>query len=87
MCGTELEILRRQYLQLIEPSQLRWPQPQALKAPNVQGWIYENLFNSDKVAFLPPERYQHRVLKLLISKLEAAITDPEEDVWFHFPFC
>lgn len=29
---------------------------------------------------LPPERYQLRVLKPLLSKIEQAIEDPEEDV-------
>jgi hypothetical protein len=83
----QLEILRRQYFQLIEPAQLRWPDSQTLKAAKVQSWVFDNFFNSDKVAFPPPERYQQRVLKLLISKLEAAIDDPEEDVWFTFSFC
>ena len=76
----ELEILRCQYFQLIEPPQLKWPDSQTLKAANVQSWIFDNFFNSDKVAFPPPERYQQRVLKLLVSKLEVAIDNPEEDV-------
>lgn len=82
----ELEILRRQYFQLIEPPQLKWPVSRTLIAANVQAWIFNNFFNSDQVAFPPPERYRQRVLKLLISKLEAAIGDPEEDVCFTFSF-
>lgn len=78
---SQLGTLRRQYLQLVEPLQLRWPAPEVLKAPDVQAWIFKNFF-SDHVSSPPPERYQLRVLKLLISKLEGAISDPEEDVRF-----
>lgn len=78
----QLKTLRRQYLQLVEPAQLRWPDAQTLKAPQVQIWIFHNFFDLDHVSHPPPDRYQLRVLKLLVSKLESAIDDPEEDVWF-----
>ena len=81
---TKLNTLRRQYLQLVEPNKLRWPDAATLKAPDVQSWIYTNLFTSDTNSALPPERYQLRVLKLLISKIEKAIDDPEEDVCHFF---
>ncbi|KAF2205291.1 hypothetical protein GQ43DRAFT_362745 [Delitschia confertaspora ATCC 74209] len=74
-----LEIVRRQYFQLVEPSQLRWSAGSVLKAPSVQSWIYDNLFNSDKISSLPPDRYQLRVLKFLTALVERAIDDPEED--------
>ncbi|KAF2742880.1 hypothetical protein M011DRAFT_255117 [Sporormia fimetaria CBS 119925] len=76
---TALEILRRQYFQLVDPAQLRWADIQTLKSPDVQAWIYSHFFNPDHVTYAPPERYQLRVLKQLVGKLEAAITDPEED--------
>lgn len=79
-----LATFRRQYLQLVEPGQLRWPGPEALKKPDVQSWIFSNLFDVDSISSLPPERYRMRVLKVLISKLEKSITNPEEDVWLPF---
>ncbi|KAF2191476.1 hypothetical protein K469DRAFT_656402 [Zopfia rhizophila CBS 207.26] len=83
---SKLTTLRRQYFQLVEPAHLRWMDTVILKAPNVQQWIYTNLFDSNKITSSPPERYQHRVLKALISKLEIAMDDPEEDVWMLFSY-
>ncbi|PVH98409.1 hypothetical protein DM02DRAFT_596036 [Periconia macrospinosa] len=76
---SELVTLRRQYLQLVDLSQLRWPQGSVLKRPDVQSWIFHNLFDADKLTTLPPERYRLRTLKLLVSKLEQAVDNPEED--------
>lgn len=42
--------------------------------------MFDHLFNGDRIARLPPERYQFRVLKLLMAKIEKAIVDPEQDV-------
>lgn len=78
----QLRILQRQYLQLVEPSQLRWPDAQVLKRPEVQAWIFLHMFDGSSIKSPPPERYQLRVLKLLIAKLERSIVDPEEDVRF-----
>ncbi|KAF1961934.1 hypothetical protein CC80DRAFT_436379 [Byssothecium circinans] len=74
-----LLLLRRQYFQLVDVPQLRWPEDSILKKPHVQLWLYRHLFDVDNVPTLPPERYRLRVLKLLTSKLERAIDDPEED--------
>ena len=82
---SNLTILRRQYFQLVEPAQLRWPDGPHLKLPATQTWIYENLFNADQIVHLPPQRYQLRVLKPLISKIEKSIDDPEEDVCIPSP--
>jgi hypothetical protein len=78
----QLRILQRQYLQLVDPSQLRWPDAQVLKSSEVQSWIFLHMFDESSVKSPPPERYRLRVLKLLISKLERSIVDPEEDVRF-----
>lgn len=78
---SQLRILQRQYFQLVEPHLLRWPDDATLKVPEVQSWLFINLFDTDRIASPPPDRYQHRVLKVLISKLEASINDTEEDVW------
>jgi hypothetical protein len=77
---SQLRILQRQYFQLVEPQQLRWPNDAILKAPEVQSWLFMNLFDTANITSPPPDRYQLRVLKLLISKLEQSITNPEEDV-------
>jgi hypothetical protein len=77
---SQLRILQRQYFQLVEPQQLRWPDDAILKAPEVQSWLFTNLFDTTNVTSPPPDHYQLRVLKLLVSKLERSMTDPEEDV-------
>jgi protein-lysine N-methyltransferase EEF2KMT len=76
----QLVVFRRQYYQLFEPDFLAWPPKQLLKDADVQAWIYNNLFNHDNNVYLPPDRYQVRVLKPLLAKIEKSIEDPEEDV-------
>lgn len=77
---SQLQVLQRQYFQLVEPHQLRWPDDATLKKPAVQTWLFSEMFDTERMKSPPPDRYQLRVLKLLISKLEGAIDDPEEDV-------
>lgn len=77
----QLRVLQRQYFQLVEPQQLRWPDDATLKRPLVQAWLFGNLFDPSKISSPPPARYQLRVLKELVGKLERSMTDPEEDVW------
>ncbi|KAF2456460.1 putative methyltransferase-domain-containing protein [Lineolata rhizophorae] len=74
-----LRFLRKQYFQLLPVAQLQWPDSQVLKQPHVQTWLFHNLFDSEVLNYPPPQRYQLRVLKLLVSKLEAGIEDPDED--------
>ena len=77
----QIRLFRRQYLQLLDAPNLTWPSPDTLRSSQAQEWIYENLFQTDDVDhFLPPERYRLRILKLLMSKIESSIVDPEEDV-------
>jgi len=76
----QLVLFHRQYLQLVEPDFLTWPPQQLLRAPDVQTWLYRRLFDPERNARLPPARYQLRVVKPLLAKVEAAIEDPEEDV-------
>lgn len=78
----QLLLFSRQYFQLFEPDFLAWPPAQLLRDPNAQAWLYRNLFCADSNKYLPPERYQVRVLKALVSKIEQAIQDPEEDVGY-----
>ena len=76
----QLLLFRRQYLQLFEPEFLAWPPKQLLRDADAQEWLYQSLFNADRNSYLPPERYQLRVLKPLLAKIEQAVEDPEEDV-------
>lgn len=76
----QLLLFRRQYFQLFEPDFLAWPPQKLLRDPDVQAWLYRNLFDRDKHPYLPPNRYQVQILKPLVAKIEQAIQDPEEDV-------
>lgn len=75
-----LHIFRAQYFQLSDPAQMRWPEAQLLKRSEAQAWLFEEMFDRDSIQYPPPERYQVRVLKQLVSVIENAIDDPEEDV-------
>ncbi|KAK5127965.1 hypothetical protein LTR85_005082 [Meristemomyces frigidus] len=76
---SQLLLFRRQYYQLVEPDFLAWPPKQLLRDAGVQAWLYKKLFDADGNDRLPPARYQLRVLKPLLAKIEQAIEDPEED--------
>ena len=78
---SQLRILQRQYFQLVEPQQLRWPDEATLKKPQVQAWVFANLLDPTRITSPTPARYQLRFLKELVGRLERSITDPEEDVW------
>lgn len=75
-----LRVFRAQYFQLLDPTQMRWPEAEFLKRAEVQAWLFEEMFDRDSIQYPPPERYQVRVLKQLVSVIENAIDDPEEDV-------
>jgi protein-lysine N-methyltransferase EEF2KMT len=76
----QLRLFRRQYLQLFEPDFLAWPHAQLLRRSDAQAWLYRHLFNESRNPRLPPERYQLRVLRPLIARIEKAVQDPDEDV-------
>lgn len=75
-----LQVFRAQYFQLLDLVQMRWPEAQLLKRPDVQAWLFAEMFDRDSIQYPPPERYQMRVLKRLVSTIEQAIDNPEEDV-------
>jgi hypothetical protein len=76
----DLEIFKRQYLQLVDIKDLRWPSRGILRLPTTQAWLFQELFSQAVAPYLPPERYQLRVLKRLLQAIEESIEDPEEDV-------
>lgn len=68
-----------QYLQLEQS--LDYPEPQNIRLPEVQDVIYQRLFADDSLPGGPPPlRYQVRVLKELVSRIEASIDDWDEHV-------
>ncbi|KAF1965704.1 hypothetical protein BU23DRAFT_545574 [Bimuria novae-zelandiae CBS 107.79] len=75
----QLRLFHRQYLQLFEPDFLAWPPKPLLRDPVVQSWLYSNLFDAEKCSILPSNRYQLRVLKPLLARIEKAAEDPEDD--------
>lgn len=72
--------LVRQFHQQVDPHLLPLPQGRDLVHPAVQSAIYEHMFNEASVWPIPPVHYQTRVLKMILSRVEEAISDPEEDV-------
>ncbi|KAL2042081.1 hypothetical protein N7G274_005269 [Stereocaulon virgatum] len=74
-----VELLKRQYLQLIDPERLELPCKKLLRMPLIQARIFDEILDESALIYLPPERYKSRVLKRLIKALEEAIEDPEED--------
>ena len=77
-----MELLKRQYLQLIDPEELTLPLREFLILPETQSQIYNDLFDESRITYAPPERYRFRVLKRVVKALEDAVEDPEEDVGF-----
>lgn len=75
-----VELLRRQYVQLLDPDILTLPASHLLKLPDIQRRVYDTLFVHQDMDYLPPERYAFRVLKRIVGVLEQLIDDPEEDV-------
>ena len=77
-----VELLRRQYLQCLDPNSLTLPKPELLRLPETQSRIYSSMFDEKRLQFAPPERYRFRVLKRVVGALEEAIEDPDEDVGY-----
>ncbi|KAI1341700.1 S-adenosyl-L-methionine-dependent methyltransferase [Xylariaceae sp. FL0016] len=75
----QLLLFRRQYLQLFEPDFLAWPPLKLLRSGDAQLWLFRQLFDENRNDKLPPERYQMRILKPLVARIERAIEDPNED--------
>jgi hypothetical protein len=68
----------RQYLQVI--ADVTYPPGPLLVKQDVQDCLYKYFFDASRNKFLPPARYQTRILKNIIQEIEKACKDPEEDV-------
>jgi hypothetical protein len=72
----------RQYLQLHQ--ELDYPEEEFLRQATFQETLYESLFEESALAHPPPQRYQLRVLKELVKRIENSIQDWEEEVCLSF---
>jgi len=63
----------RQYLQL--EAVLDFPDGDVLREESTQETLYEKLFAENAIAQPPPPRYQLKVLKELIGRIERSIDD------------
>jgi len=78
--NAQLAKLKAQYLQLLDPGTLSWPRPATLKKDEAQAWLFKNLFDKQNSQYLPNDRYQARVLKIALARIEGSIEDPDQDV-------
>ncbi|ETI19915.1 hypothetical protein G647_08930 [Cladophialophora carrionii CBS 160.54] len=67
----------RQYMQQI--NELSYPPGSLLLAPDIQTCLYKYFFDVSQNKFLPPPRYQTKVLRQIIREIEKTIKDPEEE--------
>lgn len=85
----DIDILVAQYFQQVPPPQLSLPDGPTLLQPSVQTSLYERMFTDTTDAdadtntepetrCLPPASYQTRVLKMIITRMEESISDPED---------
>lgn len=75
-----LQLFRRQYLQFLNPNALAWPSNDILRQLDAQTWLFDHLFDVHIEQYLPPERYQRRVVKRLFELVESSVQDPDQDV-------
>jgi protein-lysine N-methyltransferase EEF2KMT len=68
----------RQYMQQIH--ELTYPPGYLLVNPDIQCCLHKYFFDATQNKFLPPPRYQARVLRRVIEEIEKSMIDPEEDV-------
>lgn len=88
----DIDILVAQYFQQVPPPQLSLPDGPTLLQPAVQTSLYKRMFDTTNANAdtdtntgpgtgnwpLPPASYQTRVLKMIITRMEESISDPED---------
>jgi hypothetical protein len=78
----ELALFKRQYLQL--QADIRYPSRHNIRAEAFQQALNNEVFSEDAIEHHPPGRYQMRVLKELMRRIESSITDWDQDVSIEF---
>lgn len=73
----QLDRFSRQYFQLERA--IDFPDETCLRSEAFQEALVDSLFNST-AGYSPPPRYELRILKLLIEKIEQSIQDWDEEV-------
>ena len=76
----KLELLRRQYFQLLPLDQITFQSDEQLKGAQFQAQLYHGLFAPDLDESAPPVGYKVRVLREVVRRIESSISDPDEDV-------
>jgi len=84
-CQRQLNLFRRQYLQL--QVAIKYPDPQCLRQEIFQQCLQKGLFDEHAIEYQPPQRHQIRILKELIGRIEASITNWEEEVCISLATC
>jgi hypothetical protein len=77
-CRHQLNLFRRQYLQL--QIDITYPDAECLRKDTLQQALLQEVFSDNAIIYQPPQRYQLRILKELIRRIEASITNWEEEV-------
>jgi len=81
----QLNIFKRQYFQL--QTNIRFPDSEWLRQDYFQRALYSEIFSDDRNVPHPSKRYQLRILKELISRIESSIIDWDEEVRTSLVFC
>jgi hypothetical protein len=74
----ELYVFKRQLLQAVPSSQIRWPSEEIWKNVESQKWISHNVFDTKSVKFAPSSRYRLHMLKQLVARIETVLAGEEE---------
>jgi hypothetical protein len=77
-CQHQLQRFRSQYLQLQQ--NVQFPEEECLRQESFQEAMVETVFAETASPYQPPLRYQYRVLKELMRRIESSIIDWEDQV-------
>ncbi|KAG9231420.1 putative methyltransferase-domain-containing protein [Amylocarpus encephaloides] len=77
MSTSAIDRFCRQYLQLHQD--LDYPGKDTLRDIEYQEKVYQRLFQKESITYPPPQRYQLRVLKELLKRIETSIQNWDEE--------
>lgn len=67
-------------------AELQYPSAESLRQDSFQQALQDRVFGEDAMPYHPPERYQLRVLKELMKRIESSIEDWDEEVCYFSVF-